>query len=99
VRYAQMIKSFNLKTFIETNLYFFNRSNALIESGIHRHWENLEQETFPLVIRYHGYEFKRDPHARGLSFNDLNWSVYLLIVGLSLASISLVIELLNNKVS
>jgi hypothetical protein len=70
-----------------------------MESGIDRHWDNLEQGFIPLVFRAIGFAFNQEIKARKLSLYDLNWSIYLFLLGLNVALISLLIEIFYRKFS
>jgi hypothetical protein len=69
----------------------------LIESGIDKHWDNLEKYYPPLVIRTFNFEFKPKSDAQVLSFEDIKWSFFLLIIGCNLALVSIFIEQLHEK--
>ncbi len=77
----------------------FRRTNVLMESGMERHWDNLEQESLPLILRAIGFPFNQEINARNLSVYDLNWFIYLFLLGLNVALISLFIEIFYRKFS
>ncbi len=79
------------------SIFFLHRSNVLIESGIDKHWDNLEKGSMPLIIRTFDFEFKPKSDAQVLSLEDIKWSFFLLIIGCNLALVSLFIEQLHKK--
>jgi len=64
-----------------------------------RHWDNLEQGSLPLVLRAIGFAFNEEINARKLFINDFNWFIYLFLLGLNVALISLLIEIFYRKFS
>jgi hypothetical protein len=68
-----------------------------MESGIDKHWDDLEKYTMPLVIRTSGFEFEAKSYAQALSLEDIKWSFYLMIIGCNLALVSIFIEHLHKK--
>jgi hypothetical protein len=64
-----------------------------------RHWDNLEQGSLPLVLRAIGFTFNEEINARKLFINDFNWFIYLFLLGLNVALISLLIEIFYRKFS
>jgi len=62
-----------------------------------RHWDNLEQGSLPLVLRAIGFAFNEEINARKLFINDFNWFIYLFLLGLNVALISLLIEIFYRK--
>jgi hypothetical protein len=70
-----------------------------MEAGMERHWDNLEQEALPLIMRAVGFAFNQEINARKLSVCDFNRSIYLFLFGLNIALISLLIEIFYRKYS
>jgi hypothetical protein len=68
------------------------RSNVLIESGIDKHWDNIEKHSVRLVIRNFNVEFKPESFAQVLSLEDIKWSFFLLMIGWNLALVFIIIE-------
>jgi hypothetical protein len=64
-----------------------------------RHWDNLEQGSLPLVLRAIGFAFNEEINARKLFINDFNWFIYLFLLELNVALISLLIEIFYRKFS
>jgi hypothetical protein len=79
------------------SIYFLHRSNVLIESGIDKHWDNIEKSSIPLMIRTFNFEFNPKSYAQVLSLEDIKWSFFLLIIGCNFALVSIVIENLLKK--
>ncbi len=64
-----------------------------------KHWDNLEQGSLPLVLRAIGFAFNEEINARKLFINDFNWFIYLFLLELNVALISLLIEIFYRKFS
>ncbi len=90
-------KSFFFKFDLDSEINFFHRSDVLIESGIDKHWDNLDKDTLPLIIRDLDFKLKPKSYAQVLSLEDIKWSFYLLIIGCNLALVSIIIEHLHKK--
>ncbi len=90
-------KVFLFKFDLDFEIKFLHRSNVLIESGIDKHWDNLEKRSAPLILRFLGFELKPKSYAQVLSLEDIKWSFFLLIIGCNLALVSIIIEHLLKK--
>ncbi len=88
---------FLFKFDLDFEINYFYRSNVLIESGIGKHWDNLEKYSAALVIRTFDLGLKPESYAQILSLEDIKWSFFLLIIGCNLALVSIIIEHLNKK--
>jgi hypothetical protein len=68
-----------------------------LESGIDKHWDSLESNFLPLVIRTFGFEFEPKSDAQILSLENIKWSFFLLIIGCNLALVLIAIENLHKE--
>jgi hypothetical protein len=94
---SELKKIFLFKFDLDFEINFFYRSNVLVESGINKHWSNLDKDTLPLIIRAFDFELKPKSYVQVLSLEDIKWSFYLMIIGCNLALVLIFIEHLHKK--
>jgi hypothetical protein len=94
---SELKKIFLFKFDLDFEINFFYRSNVLVESGINKHWSNLDKDTLPLIIRTFDFELKPKSYVQVLSLEDIKWSFFLLIIGCKLSLVSIIIERLHKK--